>query len=90
MSLLKGGKLRLRNPRSATFAEYAVGHLRRIVGDEILVDINEHTIKHTVHSWKEEIATMWRFTRNITERLSHQDGSPSTPSLWLPLPPLSA
>jgi hypothetical protein len=37
---------RLRNPRSARFAEYAVGHVQRILGDKMLVDINEHTIKH--------------------------------------------
>lgn len=37
---------RLRNPQSATFAEYAVGHVQRIFGDKMLVDINEHTIKH--------------------------------------------
>lgn len=37
---------RLRNPGPATFAEYAVGHVQRIVGDKMLVDINEHTIKH--------------------------------------------
>ncbi len=37
---------RLRNPRSATFAEYAVGHVERILGDKMLVDINEHTIRH--------------------------------------------
>ncbi len=37
---------RLRNPRSATFAEYAVGHVKRILRDKTLVDINEHTIKH--------------------------------------------
>ncbi len=37
---------RLRNPRSATFAEYAIGHVKRILGDKMLVDINEHTIKH--------------------------------------------
>jgi integrase len=37
---------RLRNPRSATFAEYAIGHVKRILGDKMLVDINEHTIKY--------------------------------------------
>lgn len=37
---------RLRNPRSATFAEYAVGHVTRILGDKMLVDANEQTVKH--------------------------------------------
>src|SRR5215472_9542056 len=36
---------RLRNPRSATFAEYAVGHVRRLLGDKMLVDVNEETVK---------------------------------------------
>jgi hypothetical protein len=34
------------NPRSATFAEYAVGHVTRILGDKMLVDMNEQTVKH--------------------------------------------
>jgi integrase len=37
---------RLRNPRSATFAEYAVGHVTRVLGDKMLVDVNEQTVKH--------------------------------------------
>jgi integrase len=36
---------RLRNPRSATFAEYAVGHVERLVGDRMLVDVSEETVK---------------------------------------------
>jgi integrase len=36
---------RLRNPRSATFAEYAVGHIKRLLGDKMLVDVNEETVK---------------------------------------------
>ncbi len=37
---------RLRNPRSAIFAEYAVGHVTRILGDKMLVDVTEQTVKH--------------------------------------------
>lgn len=37
---------RLRNPRSATFAEYAIGHVTRILGDKMLVDVTEQTVKH--------------------------------------------
>ena len=37
---------RLRNPRSATFAEYAVGHVTRVLGDKMLVDVNEQTVKN--------------------------------------------
>ena len=37
---------RRRNPRSATFAEYAVGHVTRILGDKMLVDVTEQTVKH--------------------------------------------
>jgi integrase len=36
---------RLRNPRSATFAEYAIGHIKRLLGDVMLVDVAEETIK---------------------------------------------
>ncbi|MBV8817814.1 MAG: hypothetical protein JO022_05615 [Acidobacteriaceae bacterium] len=32
---------RLRNPRSATFAEYAIGHIKRLVSDIMLVDAKE-------------------------------------------------
>jgi uncharacterized protein (UPF0218 family) len=32
---------KLRLPQSATFAEYAIGHIKRLVGDKILVDMNE-------------------------------------------------
>ena len=35
----------LRNPRSATFAEYALGHVKRLLGDKMLVDISEETVK---------------------------------------------
>ena len=36
---------KLRHPRSATFAEYAVGHVTRLLGDKMLVDVNEESIK---------------------------------------------
>jgi len=36
---------KLRHPRSATFAEYAVGHVQRLLGDKMLVDVNEEAIK---------------------------------------------
>jgi hypothetical protein len=29
---------KLRLPQSATFAEYAIGHIKRLVGDKMLVD----------------------------------------------------
>ena len=32
---------RLRLPRSAVFAEYAVNHIKRLIGDKMLVDVNE-------------------------------------------------
>ncbi|PYT22335.1 MAG: hypothetical protein DMG57_35665, partial [Acidobacteria bacterium] len=35
---------KLRHPRSATFAEYALGHVKRLLGDKMLVDVNEGTI----------------------------------------------
>jgi hypothetical protein len=35
---------KLRLPQSATFAEYAIGHIERLVGDEMLVDMNEASI----------------------------------------------
>jgi integrase len=36
---------KLRHPRSVTFAEYALGHVKRLLGDKMLVDINEETVK---------------------------------------------
>ena len=36
---------RLRNPRSVTFADYALGHIKRLLGDTMLVDVNEETVK---------------------------------------------
>ena len=36
---------KLRHPRSATFAEYAIGHVKRLVGDKMLVDMNEASVK---------------------------------------------
>jgi integrase len=35
---------RLRLPQSATFAEYAIGHIKRLVGDKMLVDMNETSV----------------------------------------------
>ena len=35
---------KLRLPQSATFAEYAIGHIKRFVGDKMLVDMNEASI----------------------------------------------
>jgi integrase len=35
---------KLRLPQSATFAEYAIGHIKRLVGDKMLVDMNEASI----------------------------------------------
>jgi integrase len=32
---------KLRLPQSATFAEYAIGHIKRLLGDRMLVDVNE-------------------------------------------------
>src|ERR1700712_3798668 len=40
---------------------------------------------NTLHSWRDEIATMWRFTRNngITEGFHTKMERPATKSLWL-------
>src|ERR1700739_4654956 len=35
---------KLRLPQSATFAEYAIGHIKRLVGDKMLVDMNEASL----------------------------------------------
>jgi hypothetical protein len=32
---------KLRLPQSAVFAQYAVGHIKRLLGDKMLVDVNE-------------------------------------------------
>jgi hypothetical protein len=34
----------LRLPQSATFAEYAIRHIKRLVGDKMLVDMNEASV----------------------------------------------
>jgi hypothetical protein len=36
---------RLPNPQSAIFAEYAVGHVQRLLGDRMLVEVGEQTVK---------------------------------------------
>jgi integrase len=36
---------RLRNPRSAVYAGYAVRHVQRLLGDRMLVDFSEQTVK---------------------------------------------
>ena len=36
---------RLRNPRSSTFAEYALGHVTRSLGKMMAVDVSEETVK---------------------------------------------
>ncbi len=36
---------KLRNPQSAVFAGYAVAHVQRLLGDRMLVDLNEQTVK---------------------------------------------
>jgi hypothetical protein len=36
---------KLRNPQSGVFAEYAVAHVQRLLGDRMLVDLNEQTVK---------------------------------------------
>jgi integrase len=36
---------KLRNPKSATFAEYAVGHVTRILGTALVVDLSETAVK---------------------------------------------
>ncbi len=35
---------RLRNPQSAIFADYAVAHVQRLIGDRMLVEVGEQTI----------------------------------------------
>ena len=35
---------KLRLPQSATFAEYAIGHIKRLLGDRMLVDMNEASV----------------------------------------------
>jgi hypothetical protein len=34
-----------RNPQSAIFAEYAVGHVKRLLGDKMLVDVSDQTVR---------------------------------------------
>ena len=36
---------RLRNPQSAVFAAYAVRHVQRLLGDRMLVDVNEQVVR---------------------------------------------
>jgi hypothetical protein len=43
--------------RAATFAEYALGHVTRLFGDKLVVDINEAAVKaHQTARLKEEAA----------------------------------
>src|ERR1700690_3923084 len=36
---------KLRNPKSATFAEYAIGHFQRLVGAVMVADVGDTTVK---------------------------------------------
>jgi integrase len=36
---------KLRNPKSATFAEYAIGHLKRLVGSMMVADVGDTAVK---------------------------------------------
>src|ERR1035437_2634586 len=36
---------KLRNPKSATFAEYAIGHLKRLVGCMMVADVGDTPVK---------------------------------------------
>ena len=36
---------KLRNPNSATFAEYAIGHVARLIGSMLVVDVSETAVK---------------------------------------------
>jgi integrase len=36
---------KLRNPKSADFAEYAIGHVKRLVGSMVVVDVGDTTLK---------------------------------------------
>ena len=36
---------KLRQPRSATFAEYSLGHVERLIGNKMVVDITDATVK---------------------------------------------
>jgi len=36
---------KLRNPKSATFAEYAIGHLKRLVGSVMVADVGDTAVK---------------------------------------------
>src|ERR1700674_2488509 len=36
---------KLRNPKSTTFAEYAIGHLKRLVGSVMVADVGETAVK---------------------------------------------
>src|SRR6185369_1401749 len=40
---LKG--YRLRNPKSATFAEYAVGHVKRLAGSIMAIDLTDAAVR---------------------------------------------
>src|SRR2546428_425548 len=36
---------KLRNPKSATFAEYALGHVKRVLGKAMVVDVSDQIVK---------------------------------------------
>lgn len=43
----------LRNPRSSTYATYALGHVTRMVGKMMVVDVSEETVKkyYNITAW---------------------------------------
>jgi hypothetical protein len=36
---------KLRKPKSTTFAEYALGHVKRLIGSKMVADVNETVVK---------------------------------------------
>ena len=47
---------KLRNPKSVTFAEHAIGHLKRIVGSLLVIDVTDTTVKDYQTARLKEVA----------------------------------
>jgi len=56
---------KLRHPQSATFAEYAIGHIKRLVGSKMFVDCNEATLT----SYQNERLNDWAAPKTINEEV---------------------
>ncbi len=61
---------KLRIPQSARFARYAIRHIKRLLGDKMLVDINALAVGNA-EEHRSELPKIRRFLRGTTHKSPH-------------------